>query len=875
MNFEYYSWLIAIPVVLLLAGGLFLLNSRARKRLVREFASDRLVKQLLASYSPARRKFKNGLLLLALTLIVFALARPQWGFTWRETKSKGIDIMFVVDVSRSMLAQDIKPNRLARSKLAILDFIDKLEGDRIGLVAFAGNAFLQCPLTLDYDAFRQSLEAVDTNVISLGGTDIARAVEESEAAFSDENNYKIMVLITDGEDLEEDGIARARKAAENGVTIYTVGVGTAEGELIPMRNRFGQLEYMRDDNGEMVRTKLDADTLDEIAQATNGFYTPLGPTGYGLEQVYEAGLEAVPEHELASRMQKMWLERFQWPLGIAIVLLAWEPLIGTRRITLRRKAKGKAVSTVGRIASKTALFALLAGLCFAASDLSASVREGESHFRNGDYAQAAAAFQAAAEADPLNAQASFNLGNALQALGQTEEAQAAYMRSLATTDFELQADAFYNLGSMRYTEAQAKLAETDLSAIAKQSDEASRQSALSIQQGRMVLNEAKSLQNNPPKQQEGQPSPEQMLMQRAQQVLQTAEQAKAAGEESIKAGTAAQAVGKPVRNAWEQAAKDFQSSLELNPAGEDAAFNYNYVSEQIESLKRNLHDLQRSQTQIQDNTSPLEKVIEELKELLKQEQQDQENQDQQNQDQQQQEQQQQQDQQQQDQQQQDQQQQQQDQQQQSQNQQNSQQQQSGEQGQQQEQKDEQQSAEQQEQQGEEKDQQSGDQEKSAEEQEAEKQAQADKEQSGEKDEASASENDEKTEKDKETENQSEEANQQKSEEVDKMIDAMDQGQQSEEDATAPESAEGEEEEKQGMTLSEEDAQKAAEEAAKAGPIQATEGKPQGEDVQIGVMSRDDARRLLESLKRAEKKLPVSGYGRRESNRDEDGKRKDW
>jgi len=282
MEFTNPIWLWLIPVIILLMASLIAANRRARKQLVRRFASDRLVAQLLRSYSPTRIKFKNLLLFLSFIALFIALARPIIGYEWQETRSKGIDILFALDASRSMLAEDIKPNRLERAKLAILDFVDQLEGDRVGLIAFAGEAFLQCPLTLDYNAFRQSLEAVDTNVISTGGTDIASAIDEADNAFQEDKNFKIIILITDGEDLEESGLRRARVAAEEGVIIYSVGVGTAEGEVIPIRDRWGRLDYLRDDAGEIVQTRLDADTLSAIAEATDGFYVPLGASGYGL-----------------------------------------------------------------------------------------------------------------------------------------------------------------------------------------------------------------------------------------------------------------------------------------------------------------------------------------------------------------------------------------------------------------------------------------------------------------------------------------------------------------------------------------------------------------------------------------------------------------
>ncbi|MGE9296141.1 MAG: VWA domain-containing protein [Puniceicoccales bacterium] len=832
MNFEHPSWLIAVPVGLILLGALFAASSRSRKNLVRKFASDRLVKQLLASYSPARRQFKNILLLIALMLVLFALARPQWGFNWRETKSKGIDIMFAVDVSKSMLAQDIKPNRLDRSKFAILDFLEKLEGDRVGLVAFAGNAFLQCPLTLDYDAFRQSLEAVNTDVIALGGTDIARAITESEAAFSDDNNYKIIVLITDGEDLEDDGIVRAKEAAENGVTLYTVGVGTTEGALIPVRNRFGQLEYLRDDEGELVRTKLDADTLTQIAETTNGFYTPLGATGYGLEQVYEAGLEAVPEHELSAQMQREWLERFQWPLGIAIVLLAWEPLIGTRRNTLRRKAKAPVVSPP-KVSKIVALLILGTVALMSANDLSASVRAGEKLFQNGDYHVAAELFRAELEADPLNAKAAYNLGNAMQALEQPAAAQAAYMQALATTDFDLQADVFYNLGSVRFLDGQAKLADADPTSVVEQGQQANQQSALALTQGNSVL--ALAQRQAPPQQQ-------------VQQAIQLAEQAKTGAEEAKKANAAVQAVAKPVEKLWKSAKDDFASSLELKPAGADAAHNFNYVSEKLTALERDLRQLESAQQQHEVDIPALEELIEKLRELLDEQSQDQnqQNQDQQNQDQQ------------------------------NQDQQNQDQQNQDQQG-QQDQQNQEQSGEQNQQQSGEQGEQNQDPSKSGEEQQAGEEG----EQSG--DEESGEQGDEQSGQESGEQQSGEDGERQErsSEEVDEMIDAMNQGQQQEEGAEQPQSQSGEEsgesgeDEEPSMRVSEEDAQAAAEQAAAMAQAgKEGEGEPT-EGAVIGVMSREDARRLLESLKGSEKKLPVSGYGRRESNRDEEGKRKDW
>ena len=178
---------------------------------------------------PVRRRVKRALVIAGVACLAVALARPLAGFRWEEARRKGLDLMFAVDTSKSMLAQDVKPDRLTRAKMAVEDLLEKLDGDRVGLVAFAGNAFLQCPLTLDYDAFRQSLDALDTKIIPRGGTDIASAIQETEAALEGNgNDERILVLLTDGEDLEGSALDAARAAAKNGLKIFTVGVGSTD-----------------------------------------------------------------------------------------------------------------------------------------------------------------------------------------------------------------------------------------------------------------------------------------------------------------------------------------------------------------------------------------------------------------------------------------------------------------------------------------------------------------------------------------------------------------------------------------------------------------------------------------------------------------------
>ena len=241
-----------------------------------------------------------------------------------------------------MLTQDVKPDRLTRAKMAVNDMVDKLDGDDVGLIAFAGDAFLQSPMTMDYDAFREALNALDTNVIPRGGTDIARAIGEAQAAFRTGNDHdKILVLVTDGEDLEGSAVTAAEAAAKDGVKIFTVGVGTTTGELIPVPAENGGTGFVKDASGQFVKSRLDESMLKKIAAATGGMYQPLGQRGEGLMAIYDQGLAPFHRHDLASRQQRVYLEQFRWPLLGALCCFLAEFVIGTRKRPAARAAEAR------------------------------------------------------------------------------------------------------------------------------------------------------------------------------------------------------------------------------------------------------------------------------------------------------------------------------------------------------------------------------------------------------------------------------------------------------------------------------------------------------------------------------------------------------
>jgi Ca-activated chloride channel family protein len=304
----------------------------ARKRWIQlaQIASPHFIHELTQSHSPARRRVKEVLLLFVCIFAGLALARPQWGSTEAGNAFVGEDMVFALDCSQSMTATDVTPSRMQRAKFAMLDFVQKQSHGRVGLVAFAGSAFLQCPLTFDAGAFEETLMSLDEKTIPIPGTDIGRAMTEAYRAMDKKTKRKVVVLVTDGEDLEKSGIAAAKRLATNGVVVFTIGVGTPSGKEIQLRNAAGQLELVRDANGEIVRSQLDEKTLRDIAQVTGGSYYPLGALGDGLMKVRPA-IHALDTSSAARQTTKRGVDRFYVPLAALLILLVTEPLIGTRR----------------------------------------------------------------------------------------------------------------------------------------------------------------------------------------------------------------------------------------------------------------------------------------------------------------------------------------------------------------------------------------------------------------------------------------------------------------------------------------------------------------------------------------------------------------
>ncbi|MCZ7635427.1 MAG: VWA domain-containing protein [Verrucomicrobia bacterium] len=315
-------WLLAVTAPLL---TWFLIWAwRKRQQLIARFVQSRLLAQLTVGVSKRRQQARLALLGLASLLLLVALARPQLGFAWEEVHQRGLDLFVAVDTSRSMLVADVSPNRLTRAKLAALDLMKLARTDRLALIAFAGTAFLQCPLTLDDNAFQQSVNLLDVGLLPQGGTAIAQAIDVAlAAAKSSGDNYKALVLFTDGEDFGEDFsqdvLVAANRAAEAGLRIFPVGVGTATGDRIRLVDEQGRTTYVLDAAGEPVVSKLNAPLLRELAEKTGGDFLPL--TGADpMRTLYEARLGRLPKSDVSTRLLRQYHERFQWPLAVAIGL---------------------------------------------------------------------------------------------------------------------------------------------------------------------------------------------------------------------------------------------------------------------------------------------------------------------------------------------------------------------------------------------------------------------------------------------------------------------------------------------------------------------------------------------------------------------------
>jgi Ca-activated chloride channel homolog len=332
-----YFWLL---LLLPLTSALIAWSLVARRRALARFADWALAQRLVVDAVPGRQVLKGALFVVGLLLVVLAVTRPQFGAKLSMAEQRGVDVVIALDVSRSMLAEDVRPNRLERASFQIRALLDRLGGNRVGLVFFAGKAFVQCPLTLDFGAVEMLLDLADTGAIPVQGTALGDALRASVRCFDqDDTQHKVIVLFTDGEDHLGDPLEAAREAAATGVRVYTVGLGSASGELIPVRGEQGGVSFHRDKTGNPVKTRLDEAALEQIALSADGDYYRSTLGGDELEALADQ-IAGMDRKDLGSRRLTQYEERYQVPLALGLVCLLTEALLGDGR-SRRQEWRGR------------------------------------------------------------------------------------------------------------------------------------------------------------------------------------------------------------------------------------------------------------------------------------------------------------------------------------------------------------------------------------------------------------------------------------------------------------------------------------------------------------------------------------------------------
>ncbi|HLZ55231.1 MAG TPA: VWA domain-containing protein [Verrucomicrobiae bacterium] len=442
MRFEHPQILWLLLVIPPALAVFFWRASRTRQRLLAQFIQTRLLSALTVGLSPARRKIRFGCLILSVALLIVALARPQYGFDLQKIERRGLDIVVAIDTSKSMLAEDIAPDRLERAKLAALDLMQRAKPDRLGLVAFAGDAFLECPLTFDNTAFQQCVQNLSVNTLPLGGTSLATAIQTAQAAFKEGDHFKVLVLITDGEDNVNSGevLAAAKAAAKAGLKVFTIGIGTADGTLLRITDANGNSDYVRDPDGNVVKSHLNETLLRQIGSATGGFYLPLRGANT-MEMLYDRGLAPLPKSEGEERLVRRYHEQYQWPLALAVLLLLAEMLLPERKKSTVHRPPSKVTAPV-----VAAFLGILLLPVAAQASPSSALRE----YHLGNYTNALQEFERLAQIDTNDLRLVFNAGAAAYRATNYDEALNQFQMATLSPDLTLQQQAYYNLGNTLY-----------------------------------------------------------------------------------------------------------------------------------------------------------------------------------------------------------------------------------------------------------------------------------------------------------------------------------------------------------------------------------------------------------------------------------------
>lgn len=425
---QFFPLFIIVPLTILFYFWAF----QKKRILIEKYLSPELKPRLLTSLSYTKQRLQTTLLIACLLFAIGAVIQPKWGFHWEKVAHRGIDIIIALDVSKSMLAEDIAPNRITRAKRKIGDLLQIIKGDRVGLIAFAGVAHLQVPLTTDYGVVAIFLDAIDTELIPVQGTAIGETITTAIRAFeasplAGTKNGRVLILMTDGEDLAGDAMKAAVAAKAAGVQIYTIGIGKAEGAPMPVAGG----GFKKDQKGELVLTRLDESMLKEIALTTGGGYVQSIAGNEDLNQVYKtiqmkAGEGATPKGILKTDRKQIFVERYQWPLLVALFCLVLERFLSNR------------------------IGLLLMTLLFVQPVWAGSTERGEAAYKKGEFRTALKEFQDAQVDAPQRSDRSYNTANGYYKIKQYEEANQLFSSVSKSDNRALKENGFYNGGNTAY-----------------------------------------------------------------------------------------------------------------------------------------------------------------------------------------------------------------------------------------------------------------------------------------------------------------------------------------------------------------------------------------------------------------------------------------
>ena len=482
MQWENPHWLFALWLVPAL-GALLVVAHRRRIATAHRFVDPKMVERLMPDLRGWRPWTKGGLWLVGITLLLVGMSGPRFGIYFEKVATHGADLFVLLDVSRSMQAEDVAPNRLERAKSDVRDLLTKLAGDRVGLIVFAGAAVVKVPLTTDQGFFLTALADVDTASAPRGGSLIGDAIRkaiESMDARSDRD--QVIVLITDGEDHDSFPAEAARQAADRHIKFITVGLGdSSEGMRIPIRDETGRLNYLKHD-GQEVWSRMDERLLKEIALTTGGAYIPAKTRAYDLGQIYEDHLAGLKRGEIETEKRKRYAEQFQLFAFLGLGLLIVEMLLpryqrkrwlpGTNELP-RQEGSGPPGGTAGVLKAGCLLLAILLPSSATASSRTAArhVLEGIRHFRSGQYQAAGKAFAEADVALPENPKIAFDQGCALAAQDDVEKARELFQTASLSRDDQVVAGAHYNLGCLAASKGRAAFGEHPENAAAESRQE--------------------------------------------------------------------------------------------------------------------------------------------------------------------------------------------------------------------------------------------------------------------------------------------------------------------------------------------------------------------------------------------------------------------